>query len=159
MRAAPLSPQVRLALSRSRLSLALHQLQAVHGPAEAPHTPRSAWWKALRAEPGTRVLLDTLAAWWTRQPWHQTTTLLAESANQLLRPVARRNPIALVLGAAALGAAIVLLKPWRWISAPALATGLLPQLMTRMLSQLQPMSWAQVLNSWLQADDKAGPTP
>ena len=131
MSAAPLHPQIRLALLRSRLSLALHHLQAGQGQAAASQGAHPDWWNSLRAEPGTRVLLDTLAAWWAQQPWHQTAALLAESAKHLLRPVAQRNPLLLVVGAAVLGGALVLLKPWRWISVPTLAASLLSQFMAR----------------------------
>ena len=151
MSASPLPPQIRLALSRARLGQALHQLHAESGHAAASPGAQPAWWEALRAEPGTRVLLDTLAAWWARQPWQQSSALLAASAGQLLRPLAQRNPVALVLGAAALGGVLVLLKPWRWISVPALAAGLLPGLLAKLVSQLRPMSWADLLNSWLQS--------
>jgi hypothetical protein len=158
MSATPVRPQIRLALSRSQLRLALLQLHAAAGPADPSHAA-PAWWKALRAEPGTRVLLGALAAWWTRQPWHQTAALLAESAKQLLRPVAQRNPLTLVLAATAIGGALVLIKPWRWLSVSALATGLLPEIVSRVLGTLRPMGWAELLNSWLQANDQAGPRP
>jgi hypothetical protein len=159
MSATPLHPQVRLALSRTRLRLALQTLHAGQDQAAAAHAGRPAWWEALRAESGTRVLLDTLSTWWSQQPWHKTTAVLAESAKQLLRPAAQRNPLALILGAAALGGALVLLKPWRWLSVPALAAGLLPPLVARVFSQLRPLSWADLLNSWLQTTGNTGPKP
>lgn len=154
-----LSPLSRLALSRGRLRQALQELQAAQEPAAAAHSGRPAWWEALRAEPGTRVLLDTLAAWWAQQPWHKATAMLAESAKHLLRPMAQRNPVALVVGAATIGAALVLFKPWRWISVPTLAAGLLPALVTKVLSQLRPLSWMDLLSSWLQSGNKAEPKP
>jgi hypothetical protein len=158
MSATPVHPHIRLALSRSQLRLALLQLRTGAGPADESHaTP--AWWKALRAEPGTRVLLGALATWWTRQPWHQTTALLAEAAKQLLRPVALRNPLTLVLAAATIGGALVLIKPWRWISVAALASGLLPQLIAKVLPTLHPATWVDLLNSWLHAGDQSGPKP
>jgi hypothetical protein len=52
-----------------------------------------------------------------------------------------------------------MLKPWRWISVPALAAGLLPGLLAKLASQLRPISWADLLNSWLQAGDKDMPAP
>jgi hypothetical protein len=159
MSVTPVQPQIRLALSRARLGQAMHQLHAKSGTGAASHTERPAWWEALRAEPGTRVLLDTLAVWWARQPWQQSTALLAVSASQLLRPLAQRYPVALVLGAAVLGGSLVMLKPWRWISVPALAAGLLPGLLAKLASQLRPISWADLLNSWLQAGDKDMPAP
>jgi hypothetical protein len=155
-----MQPLIRLALSRSRLSLALHHVHAEQGRSSAPReAAHPVWWEALCTEPGTRVVLDALSAWWAQQPWHQTTALLAESAKRLLRPLAQRNPVALVLGAAAIGGAVVLLKPWRWISVPALTAGVMPGLIAGVFSQLRPLSWAELLNSWLKTLDKNGPAP
>jgi hypothetical protein len=157
MSAAPLQAQARLELSRSRLRLALQQLHAEQADTKAAQAPHPGWWQALRSEPGTRVLLDTLSAWWAQQPWQQSASLLFASTNQLLRPLARRRPLTLVLGAAAVGAALLLLKPWRWISVPALAAGLLPQLAAKLINQLRPLSWSHVLRSWLHTPDHPKP--
>jgi len=59
--------------------------------------------------------------WWRRHPVH--------AAGQLARPVlqhyARTRPAELMLGSAALGSALVLLRPWRLVSATAMAALLL----------------------------------
>lgn len=145
---APPSPQMRLALSRSRLSVALHRLHAVqnYSAKEQAHPP---WMDALRADPATRIVLDAFAVWWTRQPWHQSATLLGSAARQLLTPLAQRKPLTLVLGAFAVGAVVMLAKPWRWISLPALAAGLLPQLIIKLTELAQPLSWIEMLQAWL----------
>jgi hypothetical protein len=39
-------------------------------------------------------------------------------ASGWLRPLAKRHPLALVLGAGLLGAGLVLARPWRWRKAP-----------------------------------------
>jgi hypothetical protein len=146
-------PQTRLAVSRSRLRL---ELQAWQRGQETPtNSTQQSWLDALRAEPGTRVLLDALHLWWARQSWYQTTATLVASLSQLLRPLAQRNPLMLVLGAAALGGALVLFKPWRWLSLSTIAAGLLPQLLPKLLELLRPLSWVDMLNSWLQAGTKA----
>jgi hypothetical protein len=137
----------RLALSRSRLQLALQQWQSGQEPASTADSSGPAWLDALRAEPGTRVLLDALGLWWRQQPWHQTSAVLAASARQLLRPLAQHNPVLLVLGAAVLGGALVLFKPWRWLSVSALAAGLLPQLLPKLVALLRPLSWVEMLTS------------
>jgi hypothetical protein len=141
-----------MAVSRERLRVELQQWQRDQEPAQHSATP--SWQDALRTEPGTRVLLDALHLWWADQPWHQATAALAASLGQLLRPLAQRNPLLLVLGAAALGSTLVLLRPWRWISLSTLAAGLLPQLLPKLLALLRPLSWADMLNSWLQAASK-----
>jgi hypothetical protein len=56
----------------------------------------------------------------------------------LMQPVARRHPYKLVLGAAAAGGLLVLLRPWRWMSTRALAAGLLPQIMAAAMQRLSP---------------------
>ena len=133
----------------------MQQWQSKQEPAAA--SSAADWLNALRAEPGTRVLLDALGLWWHQQPWHQTSAALAASARQLLRPLAQRNPLLLVLGAAVLGGALVLFKPWRWLSVSTLAAGLLPQLLPKLLAFLRPLSWVDMLASWLQAANKPGP--
>ena len=151
-----LSPLARLALSRSRLSVALHRLHAVQ-KSTATEQARPGWVDALRADPAARVVIDALTVWWTRQPWHQSATLLGNSVRQLLSPLAQRSPLGLVLGACALGAAVMLVKPWRWISIPALAAGLLPTLIAKLSSLVQPLSWLEVLQAWLHPAPKAAP--
>jgi hypothetical protein len=83
--------------------------------------------------------------------------MVAIAARELLRPMAQRNPIGMVLGAAAVGGALVLFKPWRWISVPNLAAGLLPQLLAKLVTQLRPVSWAEVLAGWMKADTPPAP--
>ncbi len=51
-----------------------------------------------------------LAAWWQRHPLN---TVL-EVSTPLLQGVARRHPYRILAVAAAAGAAVVVLKPWRW---------------------------------------------
>lgn len=154
--------RLRLTRSRARMSLALHRLHASAGPAahDTPgaHNP-SSWLDALRAEPATRVLLEALALWWAGQPWQHSATLLSGVVAQRLRPLAQRHPLGLVLGAAALGSALVLLKPWRWISVPALAAGLLPQLLIKAVAPLRTLPWAELLANWLQAAEPPATTP
>ena len=151
----PTHPQTRLAVSRSRLRLHLQQWQRQQTP-EALDTQQN-WLDALRAEPGTRVLLNALQLWWAQQPWHQASAALAASVGQLLRPLAQRSPLLLVVGAAALGSALVLLRPWRWLSLPTLAAGLLPQLLPKLLALLRPLSWIDMLNSWMETANKTEP--
>ena len=49
-------------------------------------------------------------AWWRRHPLH----VVADIGEPLLEKYARRHPYRLLAIAAALGAAVVVLKPWRW---------------------------------------------
>ena len=60
-------------------------------------------------------------------------------ATVVLQPVAQRHPYGLVAGAAAVGAALVLVRPWRWFSPSALlAAGVLPRLISEVVASLNP---------------------
>jgi hypothetical protein len=153
------SAQARLNHSRLRLSLVLHQSHAAHGqpdPARSACSP-PAWADNLTTDPALRALLQTVAAWWAQHPLQNAASMAAIAARELLRPMAQRNPIGMVLGAAAVGGALVLFKPWRWISVPNLAAGLLPQLLAKLVTQLRPVSWAEVLAGWMKADTPPAP--
>ena len=109
----PLTPQQRLALSRRAL---VAQLQGDH---------REAASDALHALPApavrpagfdhfawSSVARGVVRRWWRRHP--------ANAAGQLARPLleryAREEPAKLVGAAAAAGALVVLVKPWRLLS-------------------------------------------
>lgn len=90
----------------------------------------------LQGAPGAHLVGEVLHAWWRKQPLRVALLLATEAAKVLLQPVARKHPYALVLGAAATGGLVVLLRPWRWISTPALLAGLLPQIMSEAMKHL-----------------------
>jgi hypothetical protein len=157
MNAPIVSAQARLNRSRLKLSLALHQVHAAQGQAQPTRSAAPDWLNDLTSDPTLRVLLHTAAAWWEQHPLQDAAALANRVARQWLGPLAQRNPLRLVLGAAAVGGALVLLKPWRWISVPTLAAGLMPQLLARLVAQLRPVSWVEVLAGWLHAQDQAAP--
>ena len=69
--------------------------------------------------------------------------------DRLIEPMARNQPLALVLGAALAGALLVLTRPWRWLVNPALVAGLLPALATRTIRELPLDTWVQALGRYL----------
>lgn len=72
------------------------------------------WWRRLRGWPVTRVASEAARQWWQRHPWQPLgSTLIGEARGQLW-PLVRRHPWAAVGLAAALGAATVAARPWRW---------------------------------------------
>jgi hypothetical protein len=147
--------QARLNNSRLRVSLALHQTHAAQGkpdPASSAGASPS-WADCLTTDPALRMLLQTLATWLAKHPLQNAVSMVSLAAREMLRPMAQRNPLGLVLGAAAIGGALVLAKPWRWISVPTLATGLLPQLVAKLVTQLPSVSWIEVLARLLKIDD------
>ena len=103
-----LSAQQRLAISRHAL---MSQLQGDDGP---PRQRRDAS-SLLDGIAWAPVARGVARHWWQRHPLH--------AAGQLARPVldkyAREEPLKLVAVAAAVGAAVVLTRPWRLLSASA----------------------------------------
>ena len=80
--------------------------------------------KAANADTGfnwTSLLGVGVASWWHEHP-ARSAVLLIESATA---EYARRKPLQVVTVAAAAGAAVVLLRPWRMVSATALLLTLL----------------------------------
>jgi hypothetical protein len=90
----------------------------------------------VKAMPGVAVILDALRSWWAQHPLHTAGTVATEASRRLAAPIANRNPVALVVGAALFGALLMLTRPWRWMLRPALFAGLLPALVARAIREL-----------------------
>jgi hypothetical protein len=80
-------------------------------------------------------MVDALKTWWQHHPARPATALAGSAARSVLKPVADRHPVALVVGAAAVGASIVAIKPWRW--------GL--RLVTSAIGRIPAEGWAAIL--------------
>jgi len=118
-----LTPQQRLAVSRRAL---VQQLRGEAPPAAperarsgSPHRPRKpSLFDRIAWLPVARSMAER---WWRRHP--------ANAVGQLARPVldryAREQPAKLVAAAAAAGALIVLVRPWRLLSVGALVAAAL----------------------------------
>ncbi len=135
--APPLTPQQRLVISRRAL---VRQLNGGEPDAPAPHRAFAAGdadddleyahtdaGDAPPASPGRRhnvwsgMARGVVQRWWRRHPAH--------AAGQLARPLlehyARTEPAKLMAAAAATGALLVLVRPWRLISATAVIAAVL----------------------------------
>jgi hypothetical protein len=119
----------RLAQSRTRLLAALQQDAA---PAAGTATPGSG---DLAPWSGAAWLLDLLRGAWRQQPWQAAAGAAALAARELMRPLARRHPLLLVLGAALAGVALVQLRPARRLLRPALWAGVMPQVVRAVLAR------------------------
>lgn len=110
-----------------------HGAESRH-PTAAP--TGSGWWGSLAATPAISLLLELARLWWARQPARVLLLVAGDAAELALQPIARQHPFRLVLGAAAAGAALMALRPWRWAFrsavTPALWLGLLPQVLSRL---------------------------
>jgi hypothetical protein len=131
---APLTPQQRLAISRRALVRQLNGGEETHRTAREPdddleYAHNSDIPGAPAREAASRgrdniwssVARGVVQRWWRRHPAH--------AAGQLARPVlehyARTEPAKLMAVAAATGAVLVLVKPWRLLSLTAVLAAVL----------------------------------
>ena len=70
--------------------------------------------RAGRATPAVDLALGALQAWWLTRPWLPAAQGVGHGVEKAVLPLVRRYPWAAVGVAASAGAAVVLLRPWRW---------------------------------------------
>jgi hypothetical protein len=112
---------------------------------------------ALAGIPGTSILIDSVRSWWSQNPMRVAGLVAADAAKTMLRPMAQRNPVVLVLGAVVVGALLIKVRPWRGILRPALFAGLLPQLISRLMAQVPVESWIDMLTSFTKKPSHPAP--
>lgn len=146
---AELSPVERLEASRARMREALldiAQPRRHDPPGQAGRfddlKDRVASW--LRGVPGAGLLAESVESWWAQHPLHTAGEMAHTASKELLGPIARRNPTGLLLGAAAVGALLVVSRPWRWLLRPALFVGLVPQLVSQAMRRMPVESWVHM---------------
>jgi len=86
-------------------------------------------------------ILSAQAERWRQSKWHLSLQVADQAADSLLRPVAQRHPVGLVLAAGAAGSLLALVRPWRW--APARSLLALSPLIGRAIAEaaLQGSAW------------------
>ena len=117
-----LSPQERLAISRQALvrHMSRHRrieeseigldLESSELPAIGPTSSGQTW----------RILKYAMRNWWYRHP----ASAVVDLAEPLLHDYAQSHPFKLLLISASVGAAAVVLRPWRMVSAGVLLAAL-----------------------------------
>ncbi len=101
----------------------------------------------IKAMPGLDGLLEPIETWWAQHPLRSAGLVVVEASRKLTTPIADRHPLALIFGAALVGALLALSRPWRWIVSPALFAGLLPSLASRTIRELPVDTWLKVLGA------------
>ncbi len=147
----------RLALSRERLRGALQDLSP------APDVPGdkgpSVLMTALLAIPGVNIVVDAVRSWWIQHPLHLATLVAGNTARSAMGPIARRNPFALILAAAAVGGLLFWIKPWRGLLKPALLAGIIPHLVSRAMEHVPLESWMAAASTFASERMRSGGRP
>lgn len=120
----------RLVHSRERMRVALRGTPA--SPDAAAHSSIH-WLESLKALAGAGLVIEALSQWWAGHPLRVAGQGIASAAKAVIQPLAQRHPMALVLGAFAVGGLLAWSRPWRWPLGSGLLAGLLPQLLSRLL--------------------------
>jgi hypothetical protein len=157
------TPLQNLLRSRERLRAALAAAAEPRGP--LAEGDKSGWQASLNAAPGARIIMDVLKSWWSQHPLRVAALIGEEAGNALIKPTAQKYPLLLVTGALILGAAFVRVKPWRWGFKKVLLAGLLPQLVSKVVSELPVSSWMAMASELIKErqprtdDKKTEPAP
>ncbi len=132
----------RLRVSRRLLREHMQALTVSASDAGATdQAPPSAWLAALTAIPVIGPPMELVAAWWDRHPLRATVGLFAG-----LTPT---RPWTMLLLAVAVGGSLAWLRPWRYaLLRRAVYGGVLPQLMSILMSRLSTQGWLDdIVNS------------
>lgn len=147
------SPTERLALSRERLRQAMGP-KASRGASSGEARSPGAWLDGLKTHPAGAILIEAVARWWSQHPLRLATMVAADATGAMVRPLAQRNPLGLVLGALLVGGALAWSRPWRWLLTPALLAGVVPQLFSKLMALVPPQSWMAALAALTQEPRK-----
>ncbi len=145
-------PTQRLDLSRERLRLAMHCKERParrDSPASSQPESRSSstvdWLDSLRALPGAGIVIDAVSQWWQRSPLRLASLVAGDATRTVVRPLAQRHPLGLLVGAVFVGGLFAWSRPWRWMIKPALFAGLLPQIVSSAVAQVPLQAWVTAL--------------
>jgi len=113
----------------------------------------------LKSLPGAALVIESIEHWWAEHPLHAAGSLAEQASRRYVEPIARKNPLAVVLGSAVFGALLIASRPWRWLLRPALFIGLVPQIAAHALKRMPLDSWLQVVSTLSGKRGAAAATP
>lgn len=154
----------RLRQSRQRMRDQMLEFNASSAPGQAAHRGAGASGEllaALAALPVLGPLIAGAANWWANHPLRAFAELFASPATSTAKPLTERHPWAMVLGAAAVGALLMWARPWRFaLLRRALYTGVLPQVISTLLSRVSTEGLLDLVHSALRRPEapQAAPT-
>lgn len=140
-------------LNQSRHLLREH-MQAINAAAsDIPansQRPRSAWLVALTAIPVLGPVIESVSAWWAQHPLRVVASVFASSTATAAKPMTQTRPWSVLLMAVAIGGLLAWTRPWRfaWLRR-AVYAGVLPQLVSTVMSRLPTEGWLDIVNSLL----------
>ena len=144
MTSAQLTPAERLTLSRERLRKAMTRDESPHSdgtPAGNKAVGLGLLDVLKLAVPSASLVIDTVAQWWAGHPLQASGNLVEGVVDELLRPLAKRHPLALVAGALAVGGLLVWSRPWRWALKPHLLNTWGPAVLSSAIASTAVQSW------------------
>lgn len=139
-----LTPSERLTLSRERLRRAMTRKDAPpSGGTAAGNKPAGLDVLDLLklAVPSAGLVIDALTQWWAGHPLQASGNLVEGVVEELLRPLAKRHPLALVASALAVGALVVWIRPWRWALKPHVLNTWGPAVLSSTIASSAFQSW------------------
>lgn len=135
-------PSEKLRASRERLRETMRSYSAPRRDSMLhEHNSQSNLLDALKSIPGASIVVDAIVSWWAQHPLHSAGLMAAGAAKVMVKPMAERNPFALMLAMVFIGGLLVWKRPWRWLLTPALFVGLLPQLIAKFAQQMPIETW------------------
>lgn len=150
-------------LNQSRRLLREH-MQALNASAsealENAHRPPGAWLAALTAIPVLGPVIESVSTWWAQHPLRVVAGVFASSTATAAKPMTQTRPWTVLLMAVAIGGVLAWARPWRfaWLRR-AVYAGVLPQLVSTVISRLPTEGWLDIVNSLLRRPGAAAPTP
>jgi hypothetical protein len=156
------TPVGRLNLSRSRIRQSMQDNLKMQNANRQGSASRlgAHWLDSIKSMPGGTLLIQAIEMWWLKQPLRAVTKAAIDTAKGMLQPLAQKHPLALIVGAFAVGGVIAWSRPWRWVSKPIVFSSLLAPLLSKVISSMPSGIWAEAFNSLLrQSQDQSANPP